>query len=87
MASGFMAKINHLQFEMIEAFQNQEGSRVASSWRITGKNNGILGAAADQHSIFLHRYHGWAVQEGGKLLYNLVERIAARSDRSTAGDL
>jgi hypothetical protein len=56
--TGFMAKINDLQFEVIEMFQNQDGRRVASSWRITGKNNGILGATANQQPIFLHRHRG-----------------------------
>jgi hypothetical protein len=41
-AAAFMAKINDLQFEVIETFQNEDGSRVASRWRIAGKNNGIL---------------------------------------------
>jgi SnoaL-like domain len=40
--AAFMAKINDLQFEVIETFQNENGSRVASRWRIAGKNNGIL---------------------------------------------
>ena len=33
-ASAFMAKINDLQFEAIETFQNEDGSRVGSRWRI-----------------------------------------------------
>jgi SnoaL-like protein len=41
-ASAFMAKINDLQFEVIETFQNEDGRRVASRWRITTKNNGLL---------------------------------------------
>ena len=31
------------QFEVVETFQNEDGSRVASRWRVTGKNNGVLG--------------------------------------------
>jgi hypothetical protein len=41
-ASAFMEKINDLKFEVLETFQNADGSRVASRWRITGKNNGLL---------------------------------------------
>ena len=41
------AKISDLEFEVIETFQNQDGSRVASRWRITGKNNGVLGTVPD----------------------------------------
>jgi hypothetical protein len=50
-ASAFMAKINDLQFEVIETFQNEDESRIASRWRIAGKNNGILGAPADRQPI------------------------------------
>jgi hypothetical protein len=39
-AAAFIAKINGLQFEVIETFQNEDGGRVASRWRIAGKNNG-----------------------------------------------
>ena len=31
-AAAFMAKINDLQFEVIETFQNEDGSPVASRW-------------------------------------------------------
>src|SRR2546427_12247513 len=50
-ASAFMAMINDLQFEVIETFQNEDGSRVASRWRIDGRNNGILVKAADKRAI------------------------------------
>ena len=42
--AGFLEKINDFDFEVIETFQNEEGSRVASRWRVTGKNNGLLGS-------------------------------------------
>jgi SnoaL-like polyketide cyclase len=50
-ATAFMAKINDLQFEVIETFRNDYGSRVASRRRIAGKNNRILGIPADQQLI------------------------------------
>jgi hypothetical protein len=73
-AARFMAKITGLEFEAVETFQNVEGSRVASRWRITGKNNGLLGTAADQRPITLAGTAVWAVREDGKLLHNWVER-------------
>jgi hypothetical protein len=73
-ASAFMAKINDLQFEVIETFQNEDGSRVASRWRITGKNNGMLGTLPDQQPISLTGTAVWAVREDGKLCHNWVER-------------
>jgi hypothetical protein len=71
-----MAKINDLQFEVIETFQNEDGSRVASRWRIAGKNNGILGPQADQQPISFTGAAVWAVREDGKLCHNWVERSA-----------
>jgi hypothetical protein len=70
----FQAKISDLEFEVIETFQNQDGSRVASRWRITGKNNGMLGTAPDQKPIAFSGTAVWAVREDGKLLHNWVER-------------
>ena len=88
-AAAFMAKIDDLQFEVIETFQNEDGSRVASRWRIAGKNNGILGTPADQQTISLTGTAVWAVREDGKLRHiELLQQLrASRSDRSTAGDL
>ncbi len=91
-AAAFMAKINDLQFEVIETFQNEDGSRVASRWRIAGKNNGILGTPADQQPISFTGIAVWAVREDGKLCHNWVERSSfelfqqLRDSRSAVGD-
>jgi hypothetical protein len=90
-AFAFMAKINDLQFEVIETFQNEDGRRVASRWRITGKNNGMLGTPPDQQPISFTGTAVWAVREDGKLCHNWVERSTfelfqqLRNSRSTAG--
>jgi SnoaL-like polyketide cyclase len=90
-ASAFMARINDLQFEVIETFQNEDGRRVASRWRITGKNNGMLGTPPDQQPISFTGTAVWAVREDGKLCHNWVERSTfelfqqLRNSRSTAG--
>ena len=73
-ASAFMEKINELRFEVLETFQNADGSRVASRWRITGKNNGLLGALADQRPVSFTGTAVWAAGEDGKLYHNWVER-------------
>jgi hypothetical protein len=72
-AAAFMTKINDLQFEVIETFQNEDGSRVASRWRITGKNNGILDTTVDQQPIAFTGTAVWAVRKDGKLYHNWVE--------------
>jgi hypothetical protein len=66
--------INDLEFETVETFQNEDGSRVASRWRVTGKNNGILGTAPDQRPIAFTGTAVWAVRADGKLVHNWVER-------------
>ena len=73
-ASAFMEKINDLRFEVLETFQKEDGTRVASRWRITGKNNGLLGTPADQKPISFTGTAIWAVREDGKLCHNWVER-------------
>ncbi|MDP9847583.1 ester cyclase [Streptosporangium lutulentum] len=73
---GFLEKVVDLKLEVVESFQNEDGSRVASRWRITGKNNGVLGLEADQRWITFTGTAVWAVREDGKLLHNWVERAS-----------
>jgi hypothetical protein len=70
----FLGKITDFEFEVVETFQNEDGSRVASRWRVTGKNNGVLGTEPDQRPITFTGTAVWAVREDGKLLHNWVER-------------
>jgi ketosteroid isomerase-like protein len=70
----FLEKVHDLHLEVIETFQNSDGSRVASRFWLTGKNNGALGTTPDQRDIALTATAVWAVREDGKLLTNAVER-------------
>jgi hypothetical protein len=70
----FFERVTDLKFEVVETFQNEDVSRVASRWRVTGKNNGVLGMPADQRVIDFTGTAIWAVREDGKLLRNWVER-------------
>jgi steroid delta-isomerase-like uncharacterized protein len=72
----FLEKINDFQFEVIETFQNESGSRVASLWRVAGKNNGMFGLEPDQKPLNFTGIAVWSVREDGKLLQNRVERAA-----------
>ena len=74
--AGFLATITDLHLEVTESFQNADGSRVASRWLLTGKNNGILGTAPDQQPIEMTGTAVWAVREDGRLLCNWVERAS-----------
>lgn len=73
---GFQEKILDLQFESIETFQNKDGSRVASRWRVTGKNNGFLGTKPGREPISMLGTAVFAVGEDGLLRHNWVERNA-----------
>jgi SnoaL-like domain len=72
----FQSKITHLEFDILETFQNAQGNRVASRWQIRGKNNGMLGTQPDQRDIRFTGTAVWAVRHDGVLLRNWVERSA-----------
>ncbi|MCV7283205.1 ester cyclase [Mycolicibacterium flavescens] len=74
--AGFLAVVDDLHLEVVESFSNADGSRVASRWLLTGKNNGYLGSQADGSDIAMTGTAVWAVGEDGKLLTNWVERSA-----------
>ena len=86
---GFQQTISGLEFELIESFQNADGSRVASRFRIRGRNNGFLGTTPDQQPITFTGTAVWAVRADGKLLHNWVERSAweAYQNLTTAAPL
>ena len=73
---GFQQTISGLEFDIIESFQNADGSRVASRFSVHGRNNGFLGSAPDQRPISFTGTAVWAVRADGKLLHNWVERSA-----------
>ena len=79
---GFLEKINDFNFEVIETFQNEDGSRVASLWRVTGKNNGMFNTAPSQQPVSFTGIAVWSVREDGKLLQNRVERASWEAFRS-----
>src|SRR5262249_51928240 len=72
----FQSKILDFEFETIESFQNADGSRVASRWRVRGRNNGLFGLPPDHQPIEFTGTAVWAVRRDGKLLHNWVERSA-----------
>ena len=70
----FLSKINDFEFHVIETFQNESGDRVASRWRVTGKNNGIFGTTATQSPIAMCGTAIWHVRDDGLLQHNWVQR-------------
>jgi limonene-1,2-epoxide hydrolase len=75
-AHGFLAKISDFEFDIIESFQSADGSRVASRWRIRGRNNGIMGTEPRQQALDITGTAIWEVSAQGELRHNWVERAA-----------
>jgi predicted ester cyclase len=65
--------VHDLELEVVESFQNQEGTRVASRWKVRGRNNGVLGTEPDGGPIEFSGTAVWEVEDG-KLVHNHVER-------------
>ncbi len=74
--TGFQKTISGLEFDIVESFQNVDGSRVASRFVIRGRNNGFLGTTPDQRPVAFTGTAVWEVAPDGKLVHNSVERSA-----------
>jgi hypothetical protein len=72
----FSAAIGNLESEIVDSFENRDGSRVASTFRITGTNNGAFGTKPDGCPIEMTGIAISAVRDDGMLLSNQVERNA-----------
>ncbi|MFF0291581.1 ester cyclase [Streptomyces sp. NPDC005262] len=72
--AAFLDQVHDLRLEVVESFQNENGSRVASRWIVHGRNNGLLGTEPDRKPISFSGTAVWAVREDGKLQHNWVER-------------
>jgi hypothetical protein len=80
----FQRKIANLEFEVLESFQSPNGDRVATRWRVTGRNNGMLGTAPNLEPIVLTGISILAIGEDGRLQHNWVERNAWELSRRLA---
>ena len=80
--AAFLSSINDFQFQVVETFQNQSGDRVASRWRVTGKNNGFMGAEPCQSPIDMTGIAVLHIREDGLLQHNWVERSALEVHRN-----
>ncbi|WP_156750859.1 nuclear transport factor 2 family protein [Mycobacterium sp. 852013-50091_SCH5140682] len=72
----FLTQVHDLRLEVVESFQNVDGTRVASRWRVHGRNNGVLGTVPDGRPFSFTGTAVWEVDPvGGRLLCNHVEGI------------
>jgi hypothetical protein len=72
----FQSKVLDMDFEAIETFQNEDGSRVASRWRLTGRNNGMMNTEPNGAPFEMVGIAIWEVGADGLLRHNWVDRNA-----------
>lgn len=71
----FGGRISEARLVPLETFATADGSKVASRWRGTGKNNGMFGLPADGQPIEFTGISIWHVRNG-KLASHFLERSA-----------
>ncbi|NUU38702.1 ester cyclase [Pseudomonas sp. C2B4] len=81
----FLSKIEDFQFGAIETFQNADGTRVASRWKLSGKNTGFVGGRTCRTPFEMLGTAVWAVRPDGLLQHNWVERNALEVHRDLIG--
>ena len=72
----FSATIGNFDSEIVDSFENHDGSRVASLFTIIGTNNGAFGTKPDHSPIEMTGIAISAVRDDGMLVSNQVERSA-----------
>jgi hypothetical protein len=72
----FLSKVDDFRFHVVETFQNADGSRVASRWRVTGRNKGLMGTDPNGAPIEMVGTAVWEVGPDGLLRHNWVDRNA-----------
>lgn len=81
----FLARVHDLQFQFAETFQDQDGSRVASRWQVTGRYNGIVGTKPNG-APFETTDTALGVEPNGLLRPSWVERNACEVHGAIIGD-
>jgi steroid delta-isomerase-like uncharacterized protein len=71
----FLDHVDDLHVDIIESFQNEDGTRVSSRWVLTGTNNGILGTDPNGKPVAMTGTAVWTVNDG-KLQHGWVEQAS-----------
>lgn len=72
----FQSKVADFQLHIVETFENHDGSRVASRWRVTGRNNGLMNTEPNGAPFEMFGTAILEVGPDGRLHRNWVERNA-----------
>src|SRR6516162_7527667 len=83
---GFFDKVNDLEVDAGETFQNQDGTRVTSRWVLMGTNNGFLGTPPNGKEIAVSGIAVFAVDDDGKVDRLLVEQDSFEQYRRLLAD-
>ncbi|QJI40017.1 SnoaL-like domain-containing protein [Pseudomonas sp. ADAK2] len=81
----FLSTIEDSEFGAIETFQNAQGTRVASRWKLAGKNQGFIGGRSCNSPFEMLGTAVWEVRPDGLLAHNWVERNALEVHRDVIG--
>lgn len=71
----FGARIGDVRLEPLDTFSNADGTKVASTWTVTGTNNGMFGLPPDGAPLTFTGMSVWTIQNG-KLTGQRLERSA-----------
>lgn len=69
----FLGKVNDLDVDAMETFQNQDGTRVTSRWMLNGANNGLFATEPTGEAIAMSGISIWEVDGDGKLRRGWIE--------------
>jgi steroid delta-isomerase-like uncharacterized protein len=83
---GFFDKVNDLEVDAGETFQNQDGTRVTSRWVLMGTNNGLFGTQPNGEEIALSGIAVFAFDDDGKVDRLLVEQDSFEQYRRLLAD-
>jgi len=70
---GVQAKVADIRLENLDTFPSEDGSKVTSRWKATGKNQGLFDSDPDGRPVEFTGIAIWEVEDG-KLTHNWVER-------------
>lgn len=72
----FQSKVHDFRFHIVETFQNHDGTRVASRWRVTGRNNGLMNTEPNGAPFEMFGTAILEIGSDGLIRHNWVERNA-----------
>jgi|GraSoi2013_115cm_1033766.scaffolds.fasta_scaffold236485_1 hypothetical protein len=69
-----LSRLDDFKFTLAEVFQNEDGSRVISHWRVQGNFNEAKSGPGRPTHLTCGGMTVWAFREDGKLLHSWIEQ-------------